>query len=315
MKICKHCLLAFDISDKPRGWMANHSRWCEKNPKRKEYEENLCKISKESIERRNCSVKNAWNEGKYDNADFGKSFKGKKHTEESKNKISEGLKKAHQDNRHPGWLNSNRKNKSYPEKLFLDVSSKLGLFEKYDIIDQFPFHRYFFDFAIIDCKVDVEIDGSQHYRTNEAIKYDKLRDEFTNSKGWKVYRISAKELKLDPIKEISMLIEFLDSKLTHRVYSREDLKEFFNKKYKRLHGTTKDYMEAKKKSWENKNKKYIEQILNSNIDFSKFGWVSKVSEIINQKPQKVNSWMKRIMPEFYEERCFKKKINKKTLEF
>lgn len=34
---CKHCLEQFDISDKSKGWMANHSRWCDKNPKRKTY--------------------------------------------------------------------------------------------------------------------------------------------------------------------------------------------------------------------------------------------------------------------------------------
>lgn len=35
--ICKHCNEKFDLSDKPAGWMANHSRWCDKNPKRKDY--------------------------------------------------------------------------------------------------------------------------------------------------------------------------------------------------------------------------------------------------------------------------------------
>lgn len=39
MKIskCKHCGLEQDISSLPKGWMANHSRWCKKNPKRTEY--------------------------------------------------------------------------------------------------------------------------------------------------------------------------------------------------------------------------------------------------------------------------------------
>lgn len=39
MKIskCKHCGTEFDIEDKPKGWMANHSRWCNANPKHSEY--------------------------------------------------------------------------------------------------------------------------------------------------------------------------------------------------------------------------------------------------------------------------------------
>jgi hypothetical protein len=46
---------------------------------------------------------------------------------------------------------------------------------------------------------------------------------------------------------------------------------------------------------------------NSDIDFSKFGWVSEVSKIIGITPPKVNLWMKRHMKDFYEDRCFKRK--------
>ena len=38
---CKHCNVEFDISDKPSGWMANHSRWCNENPKRQDYVDKL----------------------------------------------------------------------------------------------------------------------------------------------------------------------------------------------------------------------------------------------------------------------------------
>lgn len=41
ISVCKHCKEEFDISDKPKGWMANHSRWCSQNPKRLEYVERL----------------------------------------------------------------------------------------------------------------------------------------------------------------------------------------------------------------------------------------------------------------------------------
>jgi hypothetical protein len=57
-----------------------------------------------------------------------------------------------------------------------------------------------------------------------------------------------------------------------------------------------------------KQQKYIDAILNSNIDFNKHGWVNFVALIINQKPQKVNNWMKRFMFEFYTNCCFKRKI-------
>ena len=58
---------------------------------------------------------------------------------------------------------------------------------------------------------------------------------------------------------------------------------------------------------ENKIKNQIEEIKNSNINFSKFGWVNKVSKILKITPQKVNCWMKKNMLEFYNNNCFKRK--------
>jgi hypothetical protein len=40
---CKHCKQVFDTTEKPSGWMANHSRWCDKNPKRMTYKQSLIK--------------------------------------------------------------------------------------------------------------------------------------------------------------------------------------------------------------------------------------------------------------------------------
>jgi len=50
------------------------------------------------------------------------------------------------------------------------------------------------------------------------------------------------------------------------------------------------------------------KVLESDIDFSKFGWVTKVSKVLNISPQKVNKWMKRYLPDFYENKCFKRNI-------
>lgn len=44
----------------------------------------------------------------------------------------------------------------------------------------------------------------------------------------------------------------------------------------------------------------------SDIDFTKFGWVTKASKIIGVKDQVVNRWIKRVDPEFYKS-CFVRK--------
>ena len=75
------------------------------------------------------------------------------------------------------------------------------------------------------------------------------------------------------------------------------------------HNNLNEYWSHKKKDWEQEQEKYIELVINSDIDFTKLGWVTKVSIIINQKPQKVKYWMQRIIPDFYNQ-CYKRGTKK-----
>ena len=99
MSTCKHCKQECDLSDKPKGWMANHSRWCDKNPKLREYKETLSKsrenINEESIKKRNSAIKEAHSRGCYSDVDR-TAFGGWKHSEEAKLTIKEkALKSKH----------------------------------------------------------------------------------------------------------------------------------------------------------------------------------------------------------------------------
>lgn len=72
MGVCKHCEKEFELCNKPSGWMANHSRWCDLNPKRITYNKDLtyarsC-ITKESRDKINVGVKKAHLDGKYKNS-------------------------------------------------------------------------------------------------------------------------------------------------------------------------------------------------------------------------------------------------------
>lgn len=58
--------------------------------------------------------------------------------------------------------------------------------------------------------------------------------------------------------------------------------------------------------YEKREKAKIPLVENADIDFSKFGWVVRVAPIIKKSHQKVKSWMKQFMPDFYENECFKK---------
>lgn len=41
MMKCKWCLIEYDLKDKPKGWAASHTRWCDHNPKKQEYIDKL----------------------------------------------------------------------------------------------------------------------------------------------------------------------------------------------------------------------------------------------------------------------------------
>ena len=73
------------------------------------------------------------------------------------------------------------------------------------------------------------------------------------------------------------------------------------------HKTAEEYFKQKDKEYIKTQDQYIAAVLNSTIDFTKYGWVSKLAIIIHQPPQKVSKWMKRFMSIFYDEHCFKRK--------
>lgn len=118
----------------------------------------------------------------------------RKHTTESKRKISLARKQFldANPNKVPYLLNHSSKD-SYPEKLFEQALKDLnitGWIKKYQV------GRYEYDFAFLDKKIDVEIDGSTHLL--EKVKLiDKARDVFSEENGWAVLRIAAKEVLKD----------------------------------------------------------------------------------------------------------------------
>jgi len=89
---CEHCVQKFDLSDKTKGWMANHVRWCIKNPKRSQYKNygakqlNTIEARKKAIEK----IKDAHRRGAYTASNLLKKGKsGVKHTDKSKKIMSQ----------------------------------------------------------------------------------------------------------------------------------------------------------------------------------------------------------------------------------
>jgi very-short-patch-repair endonuclease len=135
-----------------------------------------------------------------------------------------------------GWshINSDKSRRSYPEKFFYNVFMENKMYEKYTILEKHPYGKYFIDFLFVEIKLIVEIDGSQHYRNQEAILHDSIRDEYFKNEGFKIYRIKWSDVCMDPRGEISCLIEFIkDNKNREsRTYTLEECKKIPKKRKK-----------------------------------------------------------------------------------
>lgn len=121
-----------------------------------------------------------------------KGKQGKQHTNKTKDKISESRIKfllEHPD-QVPYLLNHSSK-MSYPEMIFknaLESNNIIGW--KYNYQNSI----YQYDFAFLEQKIDVEIDGGTHL-TEKVKKIDARRDKFSSENGWTVLRFTAKEVK------------------------------------------------------------------------------------------------------------------------
>ena len=223
-------------------------------------------------------------------------------SQKTRDKISEGLKKAHREGRHPGWKHINENsNISYPERFLKKLMN--NLYQNHLILEHFSFGKYFLDFAFIDIKLDLELDGQQHFRTEQARKKDKEREKFLELNGWKIYRIAWLELFNYPEKTINEFFDWLKnySNSLSRKYNYKEI--IYLKKKHHIYGDRKSYSIARKNKNDIKAKPLIDAILNSEINFTKHGWKTKVAKLIGISPQKVPQWMNRNMKVFYLDKC------------
>ena len=110
----------------------------------------------------------------------------RKHTDETKRKISEIRKKYLEENPNkvPYLLNHSR-DESYPEKYFKNVFDNEGIL----VVRYFRIGLYELDFCIPEKKIDIEIDGCQHYLDEKIKISDEIRNKFLMEQGWDIIRI------------------------------------------------------------------------------------------------------------------------------
>ena len=129
-----------------------------------------------------------------------------KHSEESKQKLREKRIKWMKENpEKTAWRTSNL---SYPEKVFLNKIKYIEYDKKYKIEREKSVFPFYIDFAFIEQKLAIEIDGSQHLLPDRVLS-DERKDTFLKENGWIIVRFTASEV----IKNVDLVISKLDSLL------------------------------------------------------------------------------------------------------
>ena len=140
----------------------------------------------------------------------GSLWKGKHQSDESREKISNSMKIAHKEGR--AWnIGMSRWNNepSYPEKFFSEVI--INEFEDKNFEREYPLGKYSLDFAWVNKKKAIEIDGDQHIRFKDYSERDKRKDELSKNSGWKIMRIRWRDFCNNTKEFISKAKQFIDS--------------------------------------------------------------------------------------------------------
>jgi len=87
-------------------------------------------------------------------------------------------------NKVPYLLNHSSK-ESYPEKYFSEVFKN----ENINILSKYRIGLYELDFCVLDYKINIEIDGEQHFLDEKIRESDIKRNKFLENLGWDIIRI------------------------------------------------------------------------------------------------------------------------------
>lgn len=132
-----------------------------------------------------------------------------KHSDESKLKISKARKAylyANPD-KVPYLLNHKHKRKFYSEIYFGEC------FRNTNIISEYKVRAYSLDFADVEKKIDIEIDGDQHFLDKRIVEHDIRRNEYLLSLGWTIIRIRwSKFQKLSPPEKLQLVKSIIEYK-------------------------------------------------------------------------------------------------------
>jgi len=197
---------------KSRNSLCNHERLCRKNPNR---QETYFTLNNEIYPRGENQYTKAKRLGlpapRYEVSKETREKMSKNnacHRPEVRQKISESMKKAHAEGRAHNigecrWNNE----PSYPEKWIMEVIKNENINPNYK--REYSFHRFSLDFAWVDTKKVIEIDGEQHLTDKIQQKRDLEKDRLLKEEGWSELRVQWKDVCGDTRYWIQKIKDFI----------------------------------------------------------------------------------------------------------
>ena len=206
--------------------MANHSRWCDSNPKSKSYKDAATKRIK-NIDAMNTFQGNQFTIAKEKGEEYKFSKEtldkmslagtGRKHSEETKKRLSEIRKNYLRENPDKHVWKRNDKFKSGPCEHLKEVLKERNI----EFVEEFTplIDRMFsIDIAIPDKKIAIEVNGQQHYNGSELAPYYQERHDLIEAEGWTIHEIHYSKV---------YSIHFRNARKRHRI-SRSFSWKYFN---------------------------------------------------------------------------------------
>lgn len=287
--ICQYCNK--EVGNK--GCLVLHEKSCENNP------DKFISITKKKLIEKKERKKRSPNK-------FPSPNKGKKMSAEFCKKISEARKKYLNEHKDEHVWKRNSKFISIPCQNLKNKFDELGI--KYiEELTPFDDYNYSIDIAWPDIKVGIEVNGNQHYNNDGTlVEYYQKRHNIFESRGWKLYEIHYTKCYNIDIKDFNDILK-LD------IYDKEYVKEIFDKKLIKIKNkeinkqrNNQDRLNKKEEKINFYKNAIILLIKESNIDFSKFGWVNKAQNYLKENfnillKGNISRFIKKYYPDFFKQ--------------
>lgn len=126
--------------------------------------------------------------------------------QETRDLLQFQAKKRVAEGRHAGWKSRAKCNRSWAENYVEKLLNDRGLIRGTEFEVEYRQNKWFIDFAFLEKKIALEIDGAQHKLPERQAK-DQERDAWLTNNGWTVIRIPWKRVDKKVYEELSVKID------------------------------------------------------------------------------------------------------------